>query len=107
MRKEIRDLHRRLGVTMLYVKHDQVEAVTIADQVVLMNQGQVEQVALPRVVYETLATLFVAKFIGTPPIVTFCRTHWRARFPQNLCRKAKILPLAFAQRRWCQIRIAL
>ena len=71
MREEIRTLQRRLGVTMLYVTHDQVEAVTMADQVVLMNQGQVEQVATPRAMYETPATLFAAKFIGTPPMVTF------------------------------------
>lgn len=71
MREEIRDLQRRLGVTMLYVTHDQVEAVTMADQVILMNQGQVEQVASPRDLYETPATLFAAKFIGTPPMVTF------------------------------------
>ena len=71
MREEIRDLQRRLGVTMLYVTHDQVEAVTMADQVVLMNQGQVEQMASPRTMYEKPATLFAAKFIGTPPMVTF------------------------------------
>ena len=71
MREEIRTLQRRLGVTMLYVTHDQVEAVTMADQVVLMNHGQVEQVATPRTMYETPATLFAAKFIGTPPMVTF------------------------------------
>ena len=71
MREEIRTLQRRLGVTMLYVTHDQVEAVTMADQVVLMNHGEVEQVATPRRMYETPATLFAAKFIGTPPMVTF------------------------------------
>lgn len=71
MREEIRTLQRRLGVTMLYVTHDQVEAVTMADQVVLMNHGQLEQVASPRTMYEKPATLFAAKFIGTPPMVTF------------------------------------
>ena len=71
MRDEIRTLQQRLGVTMLYVTHDQVEAVTMADQVILMNHGQVEQVATPRKMYETPATLFAAKFIGTPPMVMF------------------------------------
>lgn len=71
MREEIRALQRRLGVTMLYVTHDQVEAVTMADQVVLMNQGQVEQVATPRDMYTQPDTLFAAKFIGTPPMSTF------------------------------------
>lgn len=70
MRDEIRDLQRRLGVTMLYVTHDQVEAVTMADQVVLMNQGLVEQVATPRQIYARPDTLFAAKFIGTPPMGT-------------------------------------
>ena len=68
MRDEIRT---RLGVTMLSVTHDQVEAVTMADQVILLNHGQVEQVATPRKMYETPATLFAAKFIGTPPMVMF------------------------------------
>ncbi len=71
MREEIRALQQKLGVTMIYVTHDQVEAVTMADQVVLMNQGRVEQCATPRDLYETPATLFAAKFIGTPPMVTF------------------------------------
>ena len=71
MREEIRALQKRLGVTMVYVTHDQVEAVTMADRVVLMNQGRIEQVATPREMYERPASLFAAKFIGTPPMVTF------------------------------------
>lgn len=71
MREEIRALQRRLGVTMLYVTHDQVEAVTMADQVVLMNKGRIEQAAPPRTIYETPGTLFAARFIGTPPMGTF------------------------------------
>lgn len=71
MREEIRSLQRKLGVTMIYVTHDQVEAVTMADQVVLMNGGHVEQMAPPKEMYERPATLFTAKFIGTPPMVTF------------------------------------
>lgn len=71
MREEIRDLQTRLGVTMLYVTHDQVEAVTMADEIVLMQQGQIEQVATPRQIYEVPKTLFAAKFIGIPPMSTF------------------------------------
>ena len=71
MREEIRSLQKKLGVTMLYVTHDQVEAVTMADQVVLMNNGIIEQVASPREMYEKPSSLFSAKFIGTPPMVTF------------------------------------
>ncbi|KAJ57103.1 ABC transporter ATP-binding protein [Actibacterium mucosum KCTC 23349] len=72
MREEIRDLQKRLGVTMVYVTHDQVEAVTMADQIVLMNEGRIEQIATPREIYSRPETLFTAKFIGTPPMGT-CR----------------------------------
>src|SRR4051812_8330559 len=68
MRREIRDLQRRLGITMLYVTHDQVEAMTMADQVVLMRCGRIEQDAAPADLYERPATPFVARFIGTPPM---------------------------------------
>ena len=71
MREEIRDLQARLGVTMLYVTHDQVEAVTMADEIVLMREGQIEQIATPREIYEVPQTLFAAKFIGIPPMSTF------------------------------------
>jgi sn-glycerol 3-phosphate transport system ATP-binding protein len=68
MRREIRELQRRLGITMLYVTHDQVEAMTMADQVVLMRNGRIEQDAPPAELYEHPATSFVARFIGTPPM---------------------------------------
>lgn len=68
MRREIRDLQRRLAITMLYVTHDQVEAMTMADQVVLMRGGRIEQDAAPAELYERPATPFVARFIGTPPM---------------------------------------
>jgi sn-glycerol 3-phosphate transport system ATP-binding protein len=68
MRREIRALQRRLGMTMLYVTHDQVEAMTMADQVVLMRNGRIEQDATPAVLYEKPATIFAARFVGTPPM---------------------------------------
>jgi sn-glycerol 3-phosphate transport system ATP-binding protein len=68
MRREIRDLQRRLGITMLYVTHDQIEAMTMADQVVLMRGGRIEQDAPPAELYERPATAFVARFVGTPPM---------------------------------------
>jgi sn-glycerol 3-phosphate transport system ATP-binding protein len=68
MRREIRDLQKRLGITMVYVTHDQVEAMTMADQVVLMNAGRIEQDGPPDVLYENPATTFVARFVGTPPM---------------------------------------
>jgi putative spermidine/putrescine transport system ATP-binding protein len=64
LRDEIRDIQRRLGITAIFVTHDQAEALTLSDQVVVMNAGQIEQVGTPREVYETPATPFVATFIG-------------------------------------------
>ncbi len=66
MRLEIKKLHRQLGVTSVYVTHDQVEALTLADQIVVLNQGQVEQVGTPMEVYRNPQTQFVASFIGSP-----------------------------------------
>ena len=68
MRREIRALQRRLGITMVYVTHDQVEAMTMADQVVLMKDGRIEQDAPPAELYERPATIFTARFVGTPPM---------------------------------------
>ncbi len=68
MRLEIRRLQRNLGVTSLYVTHDQIEAMTLADRLVAMNGGKVEQIGTPMELYETPASLFVAQFIGTPPM---------------------------------------
>ena len=68
MRVEIRALQEKLGFTMVYVTHDQVEAITMADQVVLMNQGRVEQAGPPRDIYDRPASPFAARFIGTPPM---------------------------------------
>ena len=68
MRAEIKHLHRALGVTMIYVTHDQIEAMTLADRVVLMNKGEVQQVGTPDEIYDDPANLFVAGFIGSPPM---------------------------------------
>ncbi|WP_454855082.1 ABC transporter ATP-binding protein [Rhizobium binxianense] len=66
MRTEIRRLHKRLKATTIYVTHDQVEAMTLADRVVVLNQGQIEQQGTPQELYERPATRFVAGFIGSP-----------------------------------------
>ena len=68
MRLEIRELQRRLSMTMIYVTHDQVEAMTMADQVVLLRDGRIEQDAAPDELYANPATIFAARFIGTPPM---------------------------------------
>ena len=66
MRVELKTLHRRLGATMIYVTHDQVEAMTLADKIVVLNKGYVEQVGKPLDLYNKPASLFVAGFIGSP-----------------------------------------
>ena len=68
MRVEIRKLQRRLSTTSIYVTHDQLEAMTLADILVVMNAGQVEQIGNPLDIYQKPATTFVAAFIGAPPM---------------------------------------
>src|SRR5438094_6148367 len=68
MRTEIRRIQRELGVTTILVTHDQIEATTMADRIVVMNAGRVEQEGTAKDLYERPATLFVASFVGSPPI---------------------------------------
>jgi sn-glycerol 3-phosphate transport system ATP-binding protein len=68
MRLELKDLHRRLKTTSLYVTHDQVEAMTLADRMMVLNGGRVEQIGTPLEVYARPASTFVAGFIGSPPM---------------------------------------
>jgi sn-glycerol 3-phosphate transport system ATP-binding protein len=68
MRLEIRNLQRQLGITMVYVTHDQVEAMSMADRVILLSGGRIEQNGAPVDLYEAPANTFVARFIGTPPM---------------------------------------
>jgi len=70
-RREILLLHKRLGATMLYVTHDQTEALTLADRIVCMSMGHVQQVGTPLELYDQPANLFVASFIGLPPMNFF------------------------------------
>ncbi|HEX6424165.1 MAG TPA: ATP-binding cassette domain-containing protein [Acidimicrobiales bacterium] len=69
-RLELVDLHRRVETTVVYVTHDQVEAMTMADRIAILSAGRLQQVGTPQQVYETPANLFVAQFIGTPPMNT-------------------------------------
>jgi multiple sugar transport system ATP-binding protein len=68
MRSEIKELHQRLGITTVYVTHDQIEAMTLADRVVVMNGGVIEQEGPPLDLYDRPASRFVAAFIGSPPM---------------------------------------
>jgi len=66
MRLELRNLHKRLKVTSIYVTHDQVEAMTLGDRLVVINDGYVQQIGSPLDLYEQPSTRFVAEFIGSP-----------------------------------------
>ena len=74
MRLEIKELQSKLGITALYVTHDQVEAMTMADRMIVMNAGIAEQIGTPLEVYETPRTLFAAQFIGSPAMNIFDAT---------------------------------
>ncbi|MBN9031853.1 MAG: ABC transporter ATP-binding protein [Rhizobiales bacterium] len=69
MQLDIRDLHRRLGLTIVFVTHDQSEALTMSDRVAVFNKGKIEQIGTPRQVYDQPATRFVAEFIGETNLV--------------------------------------
>src|SRR5438309_4913885 len=92
MRAEIKALHQRLKTTTVYVTHDQVEAMTMADRIAVMNEGRIEQLGAPLELYDRPANLFVAQFIGSPAMnvldgtlkngsVEALGAHWPA--PQN------------------------
>jgi ABC-type sugar transport system ATPase subunit len=74
MRAEIRRLHHRVGATMIYVTHDQVEAMTMGDRIAVLKAGELQQVADPRTLYARPANTFVAGFIGSPPVNQFGAT---------------------------------
>lgn len=75
MRVEIRKLQRSLDVTTVYVTHDQIEAMTMADRIVVLNGGKVEQIGTPSEIYHQPASTFVAEFIGSPPMNLLKATH--------------------------------
>jgi len=68
MRRELKLLHNKLKATTIYVTHDQIEALTLADRIVVMNEGRVQQIGKPAQLYDNPANLFVASFIGLPPM---------------------------------------
>ena len=79
MRGEIKSLHQRLGDHDVYVTHDQIEAMTMADQIVVMNHGRIEQIGAPLELYDRPANLFVAGFIGSPAMNFIARNPSRRR----------------------------
>jgi sn-glycerol 3-phosphate transport system ATP-binding protein len=93
MRVEIRKLQRRLKTTSIYVTHDQLEAMTLADILVVMNGGEVEQIGNPLDIYQRPATTFVASFIGAPPmnLLPIKPDEFKAHLPGDLAVEAGIL----------------
>tara|TARA_Y100000768_G_scaffold192626_1_gene144432 strand:- start:568 stop:1626 length:1059 start_codon:yes stop_codon:yes gene_type:complete len=89
MRLEIRKLHNQQNATTIYVTHDQIEAMTMADEIVIMNEGIIEQIATPNEIYEKPNNLFVADFIGSPAINLMKGT---ASDNQNIKIKNQLLP---------------
>jgi len=67
-RAELKQLHQRLGITTIYVTHDQTEAMTLADQIVVLNQGRIQQIGPPQEIYQQPANQMVATFVGSPPM---------------------------------------
>lgn len=94
MRTEIKELQRRLGSTMVFVTHDQVEAMTMADRIAIIRNGVVQQIGTPQEVYDTPANLFVADFIGAPPINLL---------GGNLSIREGSIGLEYGDRRFCRL----
>ena len=80
MRAHIKHLHHTLKVTTIYVTHDQIEAMTLADRVVVMSRAQIQQIGTPQQIYDRPANLFVAGFIGSPPMNLVCGRRDRSGF---------------------------
>lgn len=80
MRAEIARLHARLSNTMIYVTHDQIEAMTLADKIVVLKDGLIEQVGSPKELYSSPANLFVAQFIGSPKMNAFAASNVSKKF---------------------------
>ena len=95
MRIEIARLHKRLAASMVYVTHDQVEAMTLADRIVVLKDGVIEQIGTPRELYEHPTNLFVAQFIGSPKMnVLACETDGTTAAPRGHKGKRIALPRA-------------
>jgi sn-glycerol 3-phosphate transport system ATP-binding protein len=93
-RLEIQKLHAELGVTSLFVTHDQVEAMTLAQRMIVMNAGRMEQIGSPEQVYGKPATRFVASFIGSPPMNLLPGRAHGTQFSVNAAANADALTLA-------------
>ncbi len=97
MRSEIKALHRRLGSTIIYVTHDQIEAMTMADKIVVMNAGVIEQIGSPLELYDRPKTRFVAGFLGSPSMNfiegTLTKTGFRTADGFSFRSRLSLFPL--------------
>jgi multiple sugar transport system ATP-binding protein len=100
MRMEIAALHKRINATILYVTHDQVEAMTLADRIVVLNQGQIEQVGTPLELYDRPANVFVAQFIGSPKmnLIPGVLTHTSEQHCEVLLENRQLITLPITGR---------
>ncbi|GAK13732.1 ABC transporter ATP-binding protein [Geomicrobium sp. JCM 19039] len=99
MRAELVQLHQRLGTTFVYVTHDQVEAMSMADEIVLLDKGEVQQIAAPLTMYDYPKNLFTAQFIGTPPMNIIDTTMlpaatWKKSIPTKIGFRPEKIMLA-------------
>lgn len=106
MRLELQQLHRRLKTTSLYVTHDQVEAMTLAQRVIVMNKGVAEQIGTPSEVYQRPATLFVASFIGSPAMNLLAGTV-SSDGHSFILADGMTLPLEVPRPQWADRRLTL
>jgi multiple sugar transport system ATP-binding protein len=79
-RAELKQLHRQVGITTLYVTHDQTEAMTLADQIVVLNRGKIQQIGEPETVYNTPINRMVASFLGNPPMNIWTAVYQAGKF---------------------------
>jgi multiple sugar transport system ATP-binding protein len=94
MRAEIKALHNRMETTIVYVTHDQVEAMTMADRIVVMNDGRVEQIGAPLELYDHPASMFVAEFIGSPAMnIVQGKIDWNGPEAALIMNKGTAIPL--------------
>ena len=100
MRTEIRELHQRLGTTCLYVTHDQIEAMTMADKIVVMHNGLVEQVGSPLDLYDRPNNLFVASFLGSPAMNLLPGTLNGGDRPAFVSAGGHVIPIDALPKAW-------
>ncbi len=96
MRTEIKELHQRLKTTTVYVTHDQIEAMTMADKIVVMHDGMVEQIGAPLELYDRPENLFVAGFIGSPAM-NFAQGHGSRQRQARIRRAGRHPPAAIGR----------